>query len=261
MDVVFVVVVVSKGIVARHCSTRLAILCLGIVLALSLNTCGGLHTDILVQELFRGEFVDEVLRGDEAALLVGVFEQDLVQALDDCLHNLLEAETHRLFFLVVGSDVLTELLVNLLDNAAEPFSHVRVSQVHFLAHLDSLVVELLSGLDLDGELVDLWVGRASTLDLEVGMWVRVLHLQLVQLLCHLFVLVAKSIQLLLVIAHILQILVVRRLTSVEFLNDLLDVRFASLGTNVLESLLNLGRAVHFFFHLALEEGAPKLLGQ
>lgn len=72
---------------------------------------------------------------------------------------------------------------------------------------------------------------------------------------------AKSVKLLLIIAHILQILAVSSLTSEEFLDDLLNIRLASLGTNVLESLFNLGSSVHLLLHLALEEAAPELLGK
>ncbi len=93
------------------------------------------------------------------------------------------------------------------------------------------------------------------------MWVRILHLQLVQLFSDLLVLTAKTVEFLLILAHSVQKLGVSSLTSEELLDDLLYIREACLCTNHLESLLNLCSPRHLLVHLALEEGAPELLSQ
>ena len=126
-----------------------SVLRLGVVLAHSVVALGRLDTDVLVEELFSGEVIHEVLRCDEAALLVCVFEQDLIEALDDRLHDLLEAELHRPILFLEGANVFAELLVDLANHTIQPVLDISVGQLDLLAHLDSLVVELLCGLDLD----------------------------------------------------------------------------------------------------------------
>lgn len=119
------------------------ILSLRIIVATALISCGRLHTDVLDLELFRGELIQEVLLSDETALLVGILKQDLVEPLNDGLHHLLEAEAHGFLILIVRTNVLLELLINLLDDPIEPVTHIRVSQLDFLRHLNGLLVELL----------------------------------------------------------------------------------------------------------------------
>ena len=109
------------------------------------------------------------------------------------------------------------------------------------------------------ELMDLGVGRSTAFNLNVRL--LVLHLQLVELLCHLLVLVPQRVQLLLVVADCLEQLRVRGLTREELLHDLLDVGEARLRPDLLEGLLDFGRPRHLFVHLGLKEGAPKLLRQ
>lgn len=158
MHVVLLVHVVSKSVVLRHSSARLTVLSLGVVITHTVLSLSRLHTNVLVHELLRGELVHEVLAGDEATLLVGILEDDLVEPLDYGLHNLVEAEVERLLIFAVGSDVLPELLVDFLDDSLEPLADVCIRQLHLLVHFDSLVVELLGCLDLDVELVDFRVG-------------------------------------------------------------------------------------------------------
>lgn len=113
-----------------------------------------LYSDVLRNELFGSEVVQELLRSDESALLVSILEQDLVEALDDGLHYLFEAEGHRLLLLAVRTYVIAKLLVNLLNDSVQPITHVRVNQLDLLGHLNCLVVELLGRLNLHVELVD-----------------------------------------------------------------------------------------------------------
>ena len=180
MHVIIFIMCIAKRIMFGG-SARLTILSLGVILTHPVMALGGLNTDILAEELISGEIVHEVLAGDEASLLISVFKDDLVKSLENGLHDLLEAEAHSLLFLVVSSNVLTELLIDLLDHAVEPVTHVGVGELDLLVHLSGLLVELLSGLDLDVKLVDLRVGRTALHDLDV-LVVRVLHLELVELL-------------------------------------------------------------------------------
>lgn len=140
---------------ARNCAA-LPVLRLRLVIALVVP-CNVLHPNIFRDELLRGKLVEEVFGSDEASLFVGVLEQDLVETLDDGLHYLLKAEAHRLLFFAVGSDVLPKLLVNLLYDSVQPVAHVRVNQLHFFGHFGCLVVEFLSRLDFDVQLVDFGV--------------------------------------------------------------------------------------------------------
>ena len=261
VHVVFFVHVVPEGIVSARCCARLTVLSLCVVFTASVMTLSRLNSDVLRKELFRSEVVHKVLRCNEATILISVLEKDLIESLDHGLHDFLKAEEHCLFVLVVGADVLTELLVDLLDNTIEPVSHVRVSQVDLLAHLDGLVIQLLGSLDLDVQLMDLRIGRSAvSLNLKLGMRVRILHLQLVELLSDLLVLTTKSVKFFLVFADSMEQLRVSCLSCEEFLDDLLHIREASLSSDHLEGLLDLRSPGHLLVHLALEEGAPELLG-
>ena len=249
VDLIFVHVQ-AESIVSRHSAacTCLSVLSLGVISTITVVALV-LNTDVLVEELLSGKVVHEVLRSDEATVFISIFEQDLVKTFDDGLHDLLEAEVHCLFLLVVGTNIFAELLVNLLNDAVQPVTHVSVSQFNFFVHLDSLVVELLRRLDLDVQLVDLWVSRATSLNFKVSLLVRVLHLQLVELLSHLLILTTKSIEFLLILAHCVQQLRVSRLTSEELLHDLLHIRKTCLGSNLLESLFDFSSSSHLFVHL------------
>ena len=91
--------------------------------------------------------------------------------------------------------------------------------------------------------------------------IRVLHLEFVQFLSDLFMIMAQSVKLLLVLAYSMEQLTVGCFTSEELLDNLLNVREASLSVDLLESSLNLGVAGHLLLHLCFKEGAPKLLRQ
>ena len=133
-----------------------------------------LDANVLVEELLRGEIVHEVLRGHKASLLVCILEQDLVEPLDDRLHDLLEPKLHRAVLLLERPDILPELLIDLADHPIQPILHIGVRQLHLLAHLNRLIVQFLCRLDLNVELMDLRVGGTATLNLDVGL--LVLHL-------------------------------------------------------------------------------------
>ena len=132
----------AESIVTRHRASYITIVGLGLILATLMHGCR-FYTDILIEELFGGELVHEVLGGDDAAVVLLVFQQDLVQSLDDRLHHLLETEGHSLLILVVGADILAKLLIDLLDDPVEPVAHVSVRQLDFLGHLNRLFVEFL----------------------------------------------------------------------------------------------------------------------
>ena len=169
----------------------------------------------------------------------------------------MEPKFHRSVLLLKRPNVLPELLVDLADHPVQPVLHIGVREFDLFAHLDRLVVEFLGGLDLNVELVDLRVGGAATLNLDVGL--LVLHLQLVQFLRHLLVLMPQHVQLLLIIRHSLKQLTVGGLPREELLNDLLHIGEASLRSDLLESLLDLRCTGHLFVHFRLQKSAPELL--
>ena len=240
-------VAMPATVLSRDASLSSTILRLGIVLTHAIVTLRRFDSDILVEEFFCGKVVHEVLGGHEAALLVRVLQQDLIQALDDRLHDFLEAELHRPVLFIEGADVLAKLLVNLADHPVEPVLHICVGQLNLLIHLDGLVVELLRSLDLNVELMDLGVGRSTALNLNI--WLLVLHLQLVQLLGDLLVLMSQHVQLLLIVADGLEQLRVGRLAREKLLHDLLNIREASLRSDLLEGLLDFSCSCHLLVHL------------
>ena len=108
------------------------------------------------------------------------------------------------------------------------------------------------------KLVDLRVGGPVTCHFlsSLILLIRVLHLEFVQFLSDLFIIMAQMIQLLLIDADSGKQLGVGCLTSEELLDDLLNVGEASLSVNLLESTLYFGVAGHLFLHLCFEESAP-----
>ena len=113
------------------------------------------------------------------------------------------------------------------------------------------------------KLVNLGVGGLVTchfLSILV-LLIRVLHLELVQFLSDLFMIMAQSVKLLLVLAYSMEQLRVGGFTSEELLDNLLNIREASLGVDLLEGSLYLGIAGHLLLHLGFKESAPKLLRQ
>ena len=111
--------------------------------------------------------------------------------------------------------------------------------------------------------MDLRVGGSVACHL-LSIWIlliRVLHLEFVQFLSDLLIIMAQSIKLLLVLADSVKQLRVGCLASEELLDDLLNVREASLCVDLLESLFDFGISSHFLLHLGFKESAPKLLRQ
>ena len=171
----------------------------------------------------------------------------------------MEAELHRPVLLLECANILTKLLINLADHPVQPVLYICIGQFNLLVHFDGFIVELLRSLDLDMKLMDLGIGGASSFNLDI--WLLVLHLQLVELFCHLLVLMPQHVQLLLVVADGLKKLRVRGLPCEELLHDLLNIGETRLRSNLLESLLNLSSACHFLLHLVLKESAPEFLSQ
>ena len=71
----------------------------------------------------------------------------------------------------------------------------------------------------------------------------------------------ENVKLLFVLTNSLQELRVRGFTGEEFRDNLLDIRKASLSTDLLESILDLSSARHLFVHLRFEMGAPEFLSE
>lgn len=123
--------IVAESVMTRDSSTA-AILSLGIILSATLVSGGRLNTDVLLLEVFGSKLIQEVLLSDTATFFISVLKKDLIEALDNRLHDLLKAETHGLLILVVGSDILLELLIDLLNDPIQPVANVGVSQLDLL---------------------------------------------------------------------------------------------------------------------------------
>lgn len=128
-------------------------------------------------------------------------------------------------------------MVNFLDNSVEPVFNVSVDQVNFLGRFHDLVVVFLSALDLNVKRVDLRIDRASSFDSDGRL--LVLHLEIVEVLSDFFVIVTENVKLIFILADSLQKLRVSRFTSEELGDDLLNIRETCLGTDLLESVLDL----------------------
>lgn len=76
----------------------------------------------------------------------------------------------------VCADVLTELLVDLLDDALAPRLHLVIDHMHFPVHLVCLVFFLVQLEDLSVELLDL--GREGTVSLGATVLLSFLVLHL-----------------------------------------------------------------------------------
>ena len=140
MHVVLLVVGATKGIMSRGSSARLAILRLIFLIAHPVDTLTRLHPYVLSTELFCAEVLHEVFACDEPAFLIRILQQDLIELLDNGLHDFLEASGHRFFLLSIRTDVLAELLIDFLYNTSQPVLHVLVSELNLLVHINSLFV-------------------------------------------------------------------------------------------------------------------------
>lgn len=101
----------------------------------------GLDTDVLSGVGFLIELVSEVLGHDVTAIFVVFFKNDLLELLADSIHNFVEAEVHRLVCKL--TDLLIELLINLLSDTGGPGSDLVVSKLDFLIDFFSLFIFLL----------------------------------------------------------------------------------------------------------------------
>ena len=114
MHVVLLIEVAAEGIMSRGSSARLSILRLIFLVAHPVDTLARLNPNVLSTELFGAEVLHEVFACDETALFIRIFQQDLIELLDNGLHHFLEAGSHRFFFIRILADVLAELLIDFL---------------------------------------------------------------------------------------------------------------------------------------------------
>ena len=125
---------------SRGSSARLTVLRLIFLISHPVDTLARLDPNVLSTELFRAEVLHEVFACDETAFLIRIFQQDLIELLDNGLHYFLEAGRHRFFFFSIRANVLAELLVNFLNDSCQPIFNVLVSELDLLVHLNSLFV-------------------------------------------------------------------------------------------------------------------------
>lgn len=202
IDLVVVLLHVTIGVVA--------ILSVAFVLA---TFSSGLDTNILSRIRFLVELVSEVLGHDAATIFIVLLTNDGLELLADCSHDLLEAETHGLVSKL--ADISVELLVNLLDDAVGPGGDLVVGELDLLIDLFSFFIFLLVFSILPVELSKL--GSELRLALRVSLVLLlvliVVHLQFLELLTPLFVVLAKFVDFGFILTDILQQLGVGLLTS------------------------------------------------
>ena len=88
-----------------------------------------------------------------------------------------------------------------------------------------------------------------------------MHLKFVQLFSDSLIVLSENVKLLLVVRNGLKELGVSGLPCEEFLDDLLDVREASLSSDLLEGLLDLSIFGHLSVHFGLQKCRPELLSK
>ena len=140
MHVVFLIEVAAERIMSRGSPARLTVLSLIFLISHPVDTLARLDPNVFSTELFRAEVLHKVFTCDETAFFIRIFQQDLIELLDNGLHDFLEASGHRFFLLSIRTDVLAELLINLLYDTTQPILHVLVSELDLLVHLNSLFV-------------------------------------------------------------------------------------------------------------------------
>lgn len=202
IDLVVVLLHVTIGVVA--------ILTVAFVLA---TFSSGLDTNILSRIRFLVELVSEVLGHDAATIFIVLLTNDGLELLADCSHDLLEAETHGLVSKL--ADISVELLVNLLDDTVGPGGDLVVGELDLLIDLFSFFIFLLVFSILPVELSKL--GSELRLALRVSLVLLlvliVVHLQFLELLTPLFVVLAKFVDFGFILTDILQQLGVGLLAS------------------------------------------------
>lgn len=209
-------------------------------------------SDVLCQELFSGEIVHEVLSSDIALLFFVFFNYNLFKLFEDSYLNLFKDKRESLVVLKC-LDIFIELLVDLLDDSAGPTKNLVVNQPNFLVKLLSLLLLFpkLSEFLINGS--DLWI------DERFLFFTIELDLQIVESLSPRVVLLAKVVDLSLVVTDCHKQLGIRVLASEELVNDFLDVREPGSCPDFLECVFYILSSFHFFLHLSLEKGTPESL--
>lgn len=117
------------------------------------------------------------------------------------VHDLLEAEGHRLISKL--TNVFGELLVNFLCDAVGPRRHLILSELHLFIDLFSLLALFLGDLDGLVELgkfgCQLWL--SGGINLVLLLILIVVHLQLLELLSPVLVVLAELVDLGFVLGH------------------------------------------------------------
>jgi hypothetical protein len=157
--------------------------------------------------------VSEVLGHDAATVLVVLLTNDGLELLADCSRDLLEAESHGLVSEL--TDVSVELLVNLLDDTVGPGGDLIVGELDLLIDLLGFFIFLLVVSILPVELSKLGSELRLTLrvSLVLPLVLIVVHLEFLELLTPLLVVLAEFVDFGFILTDILQQLGVGLLAS------------------------------------------------
>ena len=223
--------------------------------------------DVLTQELLGGEVVHEVLGSDVSLVLALLLSHDLLELLANCLGYLFkqECQCFSIQIVVERLNVLSKLLVYLLDHPRAPSFNLVVYQVDFLLQLDCFLLSLSECGDFFVEGLNFWRQEGplvlSTISCGSGCSIVfiIFHLVLMQLGGLLLVLNPKVINFALILRDGHQELRVGVLTSQEPRDDLIHVTVPSGCPDLLEGQFDILVPVHLLLHLLLHELTPESL--
>jgi len=249
--------VVHVVVVLLHVTVG-AVSCLTIAFVLAALS-SRFHADVLGGVGLFIELMSEVLGHDVTAVLIIFLKKNLLQLLTNGIHDLCESESHRL----VGelTNVLVELLINFLRDTGRPGGNLVICKLDFLVDLLGLLVKfkilfvLLVKLSQLGSKLGLSLGVSLVLILVLV----VVHLEFLQLLTPVLVVLPKFVDFGFVFAYRLEKLGVGLFACQEQVHDFLHVGVSSGGSNLLECAFDFKSPIHLPFHLGLHEGAPQTL--
>lgn len=236
---------------------------LAIVAAATRHSRHRSNSDVLGEEVLGGKVVHEVLGSDDAAVLFIFFDLESLELLADGVSDSLE-QVGKGLLADMSRNILTELLVDLLDDLRAPALNLIIDEVDLAAELvgDFLLFSVLSNpLVQSFDLRRVRLVVVGSLFAELVVLVVVLHLEFVQLRSKHLVVAAELVRFSLILTDGRQKLRISLLAGQKFSDDLIDVGVACFSPDLLESVLDVAVLVHLGVHLPLEERRVQPLDQ
>jgi len=169
----------------------------------------------------------------------------------------------------MSSNVLIELLVNLLNDFRAPIMNLIIYKIDFLVELFTLVFILLQDSYLLIKGINFWRESISwsiwiilwSWFLFVFLFFAVFHLQVMKLLTPDFMISSKIFNFAFVFRDLHKKMRISLLSSQKFLNNFIYISQSSCSPDILESILNLIVIAHFIFHFPGQEFREQCLNQ